>query len=115
MDNDSLCCVINPVNACWKCSTKLCKTHSNFSVENLYWCEACHDLDEDSFMMMTHYQERIEDAAGSFDDLKSELETIGDHSSRCKTCKAEEYCAALISLVDNVDYNIRKKWNNKTF
>jgi len=112
---NSLCCVINPVNSCWKCSTKLCKTHSNFSVENLYWCEPCHDLDEDSFMTMSHYLERIEDASSCFDEVKEELEIIADHPGRCPTCMQDQYCDSLLLLVNNADRLIRKKYLNKQF
>lgn len=113
--NNNLCCVINPSNACWKCSVKLCKTHSNFSVENLYWCQACRDLDEDSFMMLSRYQERIEDAAQCFDEVKEELEFISEHPSRCTACRQEQYCETLVLLADNADRLIRKKYLNKEF
>ena len=111
----SLCCVLNAKFACWKCSAELCIVHSCYSVENLYWCSDCHSLDEDSFMMLTHYRERIEDAAECFDEIKSELETIADHSGRCKCCRAEEYCDELVSLADNADRLIRKKYLSKEF
>ena len=94
--NPKLCCVLNAANACWKCSAELCIVHSCYSVENLYWCDDCHGLDEDSYLMMTKYQERIEDAAECFDEIKSELETIADHPDRCEACRDGEHCNELV-------------------
>lgn len=112
---DNLCCILNATNVCWKCSAQLCIVHSCYSVEMLYWCDTCHDLDEDSFMMMAKYHERIADAAECFDEIKSELEGLADHPFRCMTCKAEQYCESLVTLADNADRLLRRKYLHKNF
>lgn len=112
---DNLCCVLNTVQNCWKCSVGLCIVHSCYSVDRLYWCDSCHSLDEDNYMVMTKYQERIEDAAECFDEIKSELEGLAGHPFRCMACKAEQYCESLVCLADNADRLIRRKYLYKTF
>jgi hypothetical protein len=66
-------------------------------------------------MMMTKYQERIEDAAECFDEIKEELDTISSHVPRCMACKSEQYCEALVILADNADRLIRRKYQYKVF
>jgi len=115
MSDKSLCCVINPINSCWKCSSQLCKEHSEHEAAEHYWCETCFDLDEDSFLLIRHMQERIEDAGDCFDEIKTELEIIADHPARSKTCRADMWCDELVSLADDADKLIRRKYLNKTF
>ena len=114
-EQNGLCCVINPLHECWKCGNKLCKQHCNREANDLFWCETCFDLDQDSFGVISRLEERLVDATESFDNVLDDLEEIVDHPSRCKVCKADEFCPDLLSLLDDADRRVRKNYYGKTF
>lgn len=112
---NQLCCLLNEINTCWKCSAKLCVAHSGREAAELFWCEECYDLDSDNFALIQNLHEKLGDASAAYEEVVIDLDTIAEHPSMCKTCKADEYCDSLISLAADFAKEVSRRYSRRTF